>query len=154
METNITALRSEARPPFDPVDLDPSTRPGVPKERPPAPWPNSRFPPQRMHSPPSALKHGRPNEPMPPVYGTAVPPRGVSGIFRKVAYRYPDHYARHWQLLLLGDRVDAWETRVRRFAPIALPVAVLGVVAMRFLGPVWQRSARRCAAVMREAHLL
>jgi hypothetical protein len=140
METNITAIGSEARsrearPPFEPVDLDRSNRPGVPKERPPQPWPNSRFPPERMHAAPAAPKHGRPNKPMPPVYGTAVPPRGLSGSIRKLAYRYPDHYVRHWQLLLLGDRVDSWETRAKRYLPVVLPVAALGYVAMRVLEP-------------------
>ena len=72
---------------------------------------------------------------MPPVYGTAVPLEGLSGAIRKAAYRYPDHYVRHWQLLLLGDRVDSWETRARRFLPVALPVAALGYVAMRVLEP-------------------
>nr|WP_233261774.1 hypothetical protein [Vitiosangium sp. GDMCC 1.1324] len=36
-------------------------------------------------------KHGRPNKPMPPVYGTSVGLKGVSGIIRRIAYRYPDH---------------------------------------------------------------
>ena len=139
MDTNITAIGSEAlprdsKPPFEPVDADPSRRPGVPKERSPKPWRNSRFPPERMHAEPSAPKHGRPNKPMPPVFGTAVPPRGLSGEIRKLAYRYPDHYVRHWQLLLLGDRVDSWETRAKRYLPVALPLVALGFVAKRILG--------------------
>ncbi len=138
MESIFTATGSEARPrnarpPFEPVDLDPSIRPGVPKERPPQPWRNSRFPPERMHAEPSAPKHGRPNKPMPPVFGTAVPPRGLSGEIRKLAYRYPDHSVRHWQLLLLGDRIDSWGTRAKRYLPVALPVVALGLVARRLL---------------------
>jgi hypothetical protein len=138
MDMNITASGSEARPrnakpPFEPVDLDPSNRPGVPKERRPQPWPHSRFPPERMLAEPATPKHGRPNKPMPPVYGTAVPPRGLSGAIRKLAYRYPDHFVRHWQLLLLGDRVDSWETRAKRYLPVALPVVALGFVATRIL---------------------
>ncbi len=107
------------------VDLDPSRRPGVPKEHAPAPLPNAKFPPERMTARPSVPKHGRPNKQMPPVYGTAVPLRGVSGAIRKAAYAYPDHVARHWLMLLFADRVDVWEHRVRRYGRWAMPAFAL-----------------------------
>ncbi|HYO51957.1 hypothetical protein [Archangium sp.] len=100
----------------------------------PQPLPNTRFPPERQPGEPSSPKHGRPNKPMPPVFGTAIPPRGLSGAIRKLAYRYPDHYPRHWLLMMLGDRVDSWGTRVRRLLPVAVPLAVLG-----FLGSLVRR---------------
>lgn len=128
MDTNVTPGASQGatqprRPPVEAVDADPSRRPGVPKERPPQPWPNSRFPPERMHARPSVPKHGRPNKPMPPVYGTAVPLRGAPGAIRRLAYRYPDHVATHWLLLQLGDRVDSMGTRAWRLLRIAAPAA-------------------------------
>ena len=43
---------------------------------------------------------------MPPVYGTAPPVGGVSGLVRAAAYRYPGHWTRHWMMLLLADRID------------------------------------------------
>ena len=108
------------------VDLAPARRPGVPKERSPEPWPNTRFPPARMQGRPSAPTHGRSGKPAPPVFATAVPLHGLSGAIRRLAYRYPDHHLRHWSLLLLGDRVDAWGTRSWRFLRVAVPgVAVL-----------------------------
>src|SRR5512138_2973019 len=116
--------RRFGRSPVDAVDLAPERRPGVPREWPPRPWPNSRFPPERMAAPSSVPTHGRPNKETPPVHGTAVPLRGVSGAIRRAAYRYPDHVATHWLLLLLGDRVDSWETRAWRVARVAAPVAV------------------------------
>lgn len=119
-------------------DLDRARRPGVPKERPPEAWPNSRFPPARMQGRPSAPRHGRPGKPMPPVFGTAVPPRGLSGLVRRAAYRQPDHVMRHWTLLLLADRVESWTTRTRRVLGVALPVAVLALLGSRAL-----RGARR-----------
>jgi hypothetical protein len=109
------------------VDLDPARRPGVPRERTPAPWPNTRFPPSRQPGKPSVPRHGRPGKPMPPVFGTAVPLRGVSGLVRRAAYRTPDHFMRHWMMLLLADRVDAWETRLRRAAKVGLPFGVLAL---------------------------
>jgi hypothetical protein len=111
------------------VDLDPARRPGVPRERAPAPWPNTRFPPARMQVPPSSPKHNRPGKPMPPVYGTAVPPHGLSGAIRKAAYRYPDHFMRHWTLLLFADRVDSWGTRAGKLLRVVAPLAAVALVA-------------------------
>ena len=127
--------RRFGRSPVDAVDLDPAQRPGVPQERPPQPWPNSRFPPARMQVPPSVPKHGRPGKETPPVYGTAVPLHGLSGAIRRAAYRYPDHVATHWLLLLLGDRVDSWGTRAGRVAKVALPLAAVEFLASRALAP-------------------
>jgi hypothetical protein len=138
MDTNPdrTASKTRRAPPVEAADLDPANRPGVPKERPPQPWPNSRFPPQRMTAPSSVPRHGRPGKPMPPVYGTAVPLHGLSGKVREYAYRQPDHLVSHWLLLLLGDRVDSLGTRARRAAPFALviPVLLLALVGRRLLG--------------------
>ncbi|MBI5547715.1 MAG: hypothetical protein HY901_27855 [Deltaproteobacteria bacterium] len=120
------ALQPIRRPTFWGVDLDPSVRPGVPMMSPdPKPWPHTNYPPERQAGRPSSPKHARPNMPMPPVFGTAVPLRGLSGVVRLLAYRYPDHSVRHWGLLLVGDRVDSWSQRVRRYWPLALPLAAV-----------------------------
>jgi len=116
------------------IDLDPSRRPGVPKERRPEPWPHSRFPPTRQARPPSVPRHGRPGKPMPPVYGTAVPLRGISGLVRKAAYRHPDHHMRHWTMLLFADRVDAWGHRGFKLARVAVPAAIAVFVMARWMG--------------------
>jgi hypothetical protein len=121
------------RPPWAGFDLDPARRPGVPKERTPAPWPHARFPPARMEATPSAPTHDRKGKPMPPVFGTAVPLHGVSGLLRKAAYRYPDHVTRHWTMLLLADRVDAWGLRTRRLLKVAVPLAAVAIIAARIL---------------------
>jgi hypothetical protein len=133
--------RRFGRSPLDAVDLEPARRPGVPEERPPRPWPNTRFPPERMRVPPSVPMHGRPNKHMPPVYGTAVPLHGLSGMIRKAAYRYPDHVATHWLLLMFGDRVESWGTRAGRIAKVAAPIAIAAVLAARLLerGPAATR---------------
>src|SRR5690606_24051434 len=84
-----------------------------------------------------------------PVYGTAQPPRGVSGVLRRIAYRIPEHRARHWLLLLFADRVDVLEGRLGealagpiRRTPLARlggpvernPMGVLGVSMLGALG--------------------
>jgi hypothetical protein len=64
-----------------------------------------------------------------PIFSTAVPPRGLSGLMRRRAYAIPEHQARRWLLLLLSDRVDVWENRLRRHPGVAtgLGAAALGL---------------------------
>lgn len=77
-----------------------------------------------------------------PVYGTAQPPKGLSGVMRRAAYRIPEHSAMHWMMLLSADRVDVVEDRLthgfgpdtlnamgRRIRTNPLPALVLGALA-------------------------
>src|SRR5918994_5445796 len=96
------------------ADLDPADRPSVPRERfdptfsgahwehperQPEKWPRER-----------SIEHTQ----LPPVFGTSTPPRGLSGMIRKYAYRqYSEGRAAHWLLLVLGDRVDAVESHLK-----------------------------------------
>jgi hypothetical protein len=68
-----------------------------------------------------------------PVFGTTQPPRGLSGLIRRAGYRVPEHKAGRWMLLLLGDRVDVWESRLRRhrWTVLALVAAGLGGLLLR-----------------------
>ncbi len=118
------SMEPVTRPPYWGVDLDLSRRPGVPMMREdPKPLPNTRFPPEQQPGVPASPRHGRSNKPMPPVFGTSTPLRGLSGVIKRMAYRYPDHYPKHWLLKLLGDRVESWGHRTRKYLPIALPLA-------------------------------
>jgi len=95
------------------TDLDPHDRPSVPRERydpgatgahwdfperQPEKWPRERSPEHKF---------------LTPVFGTACPPRGVSGAIRKYAYTYSEGRAAHWLLLIAGDRVDAIESHLK-----------------------------------------
>ena len=96
------------------ADLDPADRPSVPRERfdptfsgarweypeeQPEKWPRER-----------SVEHTQ----LPPVFGTAQPPRGMSGAIRKLAYaKYSEGQAAHWLLLMAGDRVDTVESALR-----------------------------------------
>jgi hypothetical protein len=115
------------------MDLDPSRRPGVPRMHDPQPLPNSRFPPARQQSDVKVFMHGRRNKQFPPVFGTDAPPKGLSGKIREAAYRYPDHYMRHWTMLLFADRVDSWEHRLGKVVP-ALVVGLVGWAAVAAAG--------------------
>jgi hypothetical protein len=96
------------------VDLDPADRPSVPKlqfdkdlsgahwefpERQQEKWPRER-----------SIEH----EFLTPVFGTACPPKALSGVLRRYAYRtFSEARAAHWLILLAADRVDAWESHAR-----------------------------------------
>ena len=57
------------------------------------------------------------HEMLPPVFGTSVPLKRLSGIIRSFAYaRYSEGRAAHWLLLVLGDRVDAIESHLTSLA--------------------------------------
>ena len=101
------------------ADLDPHDRPSVPKlqlvpelaedqdtfpERQPENWPRER-----------SIEHRF----LTPVFGTAQPPKGLSGAMRKLAYaRYSEARAAHWMLLLAADRVDTLESTLGSFATL------------------------------------
>ncbi len=89
------------------VDRRPELRPGVPMEMPPRAAQAPAPPEQAVVEPP--LPKSASLERMTPVFGTAVPPRGLSGLLRRAAYRIPEHRPSHWLLLLLSDRVDVVE---------------------------------------------
>lgn len=96
------------------VDLDPQDRPSVPKERfdPRGSGAHWDFPERQPERWPreKSIEH----EFVTPVFGTSCPPRGISGMMRRVAYRkYSEARAAHWLLLLAADRVDVVENRLR-----------------------------------------
>lgn len=114
------------------VDSDPSDRPSVPKlqfqkdltgahwefpDRQPEKWPRER-----------SIEHKF----LTPVFGTAQPPKGLSGVIRRFSYaRYSEGRAAHWLLLIAADRVDAWEHHLRSFATLRPdnPITETGVLS-------------------------
>jgi hypothetical protein len=114
------------------VDLDPADRPSVPKlkfqedltgahwefpDRQPEKWPRER-----------SIEHKF----LTPVFGTAQPPKGLSGAIRRFSYaRYSEGRVAHWLLLVLADRVDALEEHVKSFATLRPdnPITETGIKA-------------------------
>lgn len=99
------------------VDLDPKDRPAVPKERfdPGASGAHWDFPERQEERWPRerSIEHAF----LPPVFGTSCPPRGLSGVLRKYAYRrFSEGRAAHRLILLGADRIDAAESHLRSFA--------------------------------------
>jgi hypothetical protein len=83
--------------------------------------------PERQPDPGNILRRESLDE-LTPVFGTAVPPRGISGWMRRIAYRIPEHHTKHWLVLLLADRMDALEHNPVRLIPIIGVPLVAGVL--------------------------
>jgi hypothetical protein len=91
------------------ADLDHANRPAYPMERRPprleahpVPRPVDQ---QHRHE----VLHSIERPGLTPVYGTTVPPRGLSGAMRRLAFRYSENDLRHWLVLLAADRVNMVE---------------------------------------------
>jgi len=98
------------------VDLDPADRPSVPKERfdPGSTGAHWHFPDRQVERWPRerSIEHAF----VTPVFGTSCPPKGLSGVMRKYAYRaFSEARAAHWLILLAADRVDAIESHLASF---------------------------------------
>ena len=100
-------------------DVSRNRRPGVPMEHEPMPVGNAHWEmPERQHVTVPVLKRSGLEE-LTPVFGTTLPPRGLSGVVRRVAYRIPEHRASHWMLLIMADRIDAIEHNPMRLLTVA-----------------------------------
>lgn len=117
------------------IDEKPEQRPGVPMERPAHPLEGAHWAQPAQQAATVRVTKRMEIATLTPVFGTAQPPRGVSGLIRRLAYRIPEHHAKHWMLLLAADRVDVVGHRLlgaAKWLPIALPVAAaLGFAAVR-----------------------
>ena len=122
------------------ADLDPKDRPAVPKERTPprlenVPWDYPDQQPVRVE-----VFHSTERPGITPVFGTAVPPAGLSGAIRRRAYSHSENDLRHWLMLLAADRVNVVEglfadvresPRSRRIAAGVLVGGILAYVLFR-----------------------
>lgn len=114
------------------VDLDPKDRPSVPRERsdPQVTGAHWDFPERQPEKWPRerSIEHKF----LTPVFGTSTPPRGLSGMMRKYAYRsFSEARAAHWLILLAADRVDAVEHHLRSLGTLRPdnPVTETGVLS-------------------------
>ena len=112
------------------VDADPKDRPSVPRERFAPTGAHWDFPDRQPELVPRerSIEH----EFLTPVFGTACPPKGLSGAVRKLAYaRYSEGRAAHWLLLIAADRVDATGAHLKSFASLRPdnPITETGVLS-------------------------
>ncbi len=114
------------------VDLDPKDRPSVPRERfdPDGTGARWDFPERQPENWPRerSIEHKF----LPPVFGTVAPPKGLSGVMRRYAYRrFSEGRAAHWMILIAADRVDAWENHFKSFLTLLPdnPITETGVLS-------------------------
>lgn len=92
------------------ADLNPAVRPAVPMHR----YPQRFVDMQTDDIPSQPLRgmkvfHSNERPGLTPVYGTAQPPSGMSGLFRKASFHYSENDLRHWLMLMFADRVNVVE---------------------------------------------
>jgi len=112
------------------VDLDPRDRPSVPREHfdpgvTGAHWDFPQRQPERWARE-RLIEHAV----LTPVFGTSCPPKGLSGLLRRVAYaRFSEARAAHWLILLGADRVDTLESALASVLTLTPdnPIAETGV---------------------------
>lgn len=92
------------------VDLDPANRPSAHREIAADTGAHWDFPERQ----PERFPRERSTEHkfLTPVFGTAQPLKGLSGMIRRHAYTYSEGRLAHWALLMVGDRVDVLESRI------------------------------------------
>ena len=91
------------------ADLDPETRPGVPRDKAPYAGIESLYPVIERQVTDVEILVSTEHQRMPPVFGTTCPPRGLSGAMRRFAFGFSENELTHWFTLLLADRVDVAE---------------------------------------------
>jgi hypothetical protein len=90
-------------------DLDRKNRPAVPMERTPPRFihvPEGQ-PVQQAQTVEVFCSPERPG--ITPLFGTAQPPKWLSGAMRRLAYKLPENDLRHWLMLIAADRVNMVE---------------------------------------------
>ena len=66
-------------------------------------------------------------------YTNTVPLKGLSGVIRRAAYKLPDWKTSRWMMLMMADRVDAFEAKLTA-RNLLLAGGIGGVI-----GAVWMR---------------
>jgi len=92
------------------ADLPTENRPGIPREKNQKTAREAEFDqivPQKSKGALILKSIERPR--LSPVYGTTAPPIGLSGLLRRVAFRFSEGQFEHWLLLLFADRVNVFE---------------------------------------------
>jgi hypothetical protein len=124
------------------ADLDPADRPSHPKlQRGLDTGAHWEFPDRQPGG--EGREHSIEHAFVTPVFGTAQPLSGLSGVVRRLAYaRFSEGRLAHWLLLVVGDRIDAAEHRVRSFASTRPDVPATGVRAEFTHGGLRSRRGR------------
>jgi len=91
------------------VDADPDNAPAYPIKKEHADRHDSVWqrPPLQVSG--TEILHSNERPYMTAVFGTTLPPSGLSGRLRRMAFRYSESKMQHWLSLLLADRINVIE---------------------------------------------
>ena len=141
-----TVEELKARIPGWGADLDPRDRPSVPRELfdPAASGAHWEIPEQQPELSPRerSIEHAR----LTPVFGTAAPLKGLSGVLRRYSYaRFSEARAAHWLILIAADRVDAVESHLASFLTTRPdnPITETGILSEVRNHPIASRRGQR-----------
>lgn len=104
------------------VDADPDNDPTYPMrdrskdDGPGMNWTRPSLQPERVEVLRS-IEHPR----LPAVFGTSTPPRGLSGVLRRRAFKYSESNWGHWLILLAADRINVVEGIFQDFGRGRIP---------------------------------
>ena len=142
------AAAADAHPRIDPstvvgwgVDADPENDPTWPmrdRSKDDGPGMNWARPPQQQ--PDVEILTSVEHKALPAALGTSTPPRGLSGVLRRQAFRFSESQWGHWLLLILADRIDTVEGMVEDLGRGRLPNPLVET------GVVPQARSRQAAA--------
>lgn len=91
------------------ADLDHENRPAYPKERTPPRLEGVHWDQPEQQPIKQEILHSTERPGLTPIFGTSVPPSGLSGAIRRAAFKYSENDMRHWLMLLFADRINMVE---------------------------------------------
>lgn len=91
------------------ADLDHKNRPAYPKERTPPRLEGVHWDHPEQQPIDIEVLHSTERPGLTPIFGTSVPPSGLSGAIRRAAFKYSENDMRHWLVLLFADRINMVE---------------------------------------------
>jgi hypothetical protein len=102
-------------------DLDPKTRPGVPRDKAPGLGVELLYPRIEQQVPRIKIHKSTEHARLTPVFGTSCPPAGLSGAMRDFGYKFSEGRLARWLTLMLADRVNVVEGVVSDLAHAHIP---------------------------------
>ena len=115
-------------------DLDHHNRPAYPKERMPPRLPGIHWTQPDQQEQHVQVLHSIEHDGLTPLFGSSVPPSGLSGVVRRSAFKLSENDLRHWLLLFLADRINVVEgllddVRKSKRTPVVGAVVAAGLLA-------------------------
>jgi len=124
-------------------DVDPATRPGVPRDKAPDIGAEHLYIDITRQEPRHRIHKSTEHAQLTPVFGTSCPPKGLSGRIRDMAYRWSEGRLARWMALMFADRVDMVEGVVDDLAHLRPP----NVVREMGLRSEWRHNRKRVVKV-------